>query len=66
MFVYIINHFCNVCVFIVATPQTNLFGSTPSTFGTQTTGFGQTGFGQPNQVIIKHCFEMFSFVVLSH
>jgi len=37
---------------IVAAPQTNIFGSTaPSTFGTQTTGFGQTSFGQPNQVI---------------
>lgn len=53
--------------FIVATPQTNLFGSTPSTFGTQTSGFGQTGFGQPNQVIIKrYCFRIFLFVVLSH
>uniref|UniRef100_A0A2H8TZV3 Nuclear pore complex protein Nup98-Nup96 n=1 Tax=Melanaphis sacchari TaxID=742174 RepID=A0A2H8TZV3_9HEMI len=36
--------------FGVAAPQTNIFGSTaPSTFGTQTTGFGQTSFGQPNQ-----------------
>lgn len=43
---------------IVAAPQTNIFGSTaPSTFGTQSTGFGQTGFGQPNQVIFKYIFQ---------
>ncbi|CAI6376969.1 unnamed protein product [Macrosiphum euphorbiae] len=36
--------------FGVAATQTNIFGNTaPSTFGTQTTGFGQTGFGQPAQ-----------------
>jgi len=38
---------------LFAAPQTNIFGTTvPSTFVTQTAGFGQTGFGQPNQVII--------------
>jgi len=41
---------------LFAAPQTNIFGTTPpSTFVTQTTGFGQTGFGQPNQVIY-YCF----------
>lgn len=36
---------------LVAAPQTNIFGSAASTsFGAQTTGFGQTGFAQPNQV----------------
>ncbi|XP_060877881.1 nuclear pore complex protein DDB_G0274915-like isoform X4 [Metopolophium dirhodum] len=35
---------------LFAAPQTNIFGTTaPSTFVTQTTGFGQTGFEQPNQ-----------------
>ncbi|XP_016660453.1 nuclear pore complex protein DDB_G0274915-like isoform X2 [Acyrthosiphon pisum] len=35
---------------LFAAPQTNIFGTTASsTFVTQTSGFGQDGFGQPNQ-----------------